>query len=386
MRIHSWLNTAGSLLKEYGGDLPFSIYLKQYFAAHKKHGSKDRKQIANLCYSSLRLGKAFQDTDPEKRMLIGQYLTNDIETDATELFPKEWKQSLSAPAGEKLAVLRRVQEWQMIFPLQGELSKEIDRELFTLSHLVQPNLFLRIRPHFKTIVHDKLKEADIDFKEISDDAFALNNTTKVDQYINLDEEAVVQDYNSQQVIRLLPTDVYKHQKVNAWDCCAASGGKSLLLYDNLNNVILTVSDVRESILHNLRNRFKRAGIEHYHSYMVDLSESKPSIINEPFDLVVCDAPCSGSGTWGRSPEQLLYFDSEKIGHYTELQKKISLNAARAIKKGGYFLYITCSVFDKENEEIVQFINENNELTLVSMEYFKGYTMRADTLFAALFTL
>jgi 16S rRNA (cytosine967-C5)-methyltransferase len=70
----------------------------------------------------------------------------------------------------------------------------------------------------------------------------------------------------------------------------------------------------------------------------------------------------------------------------QLQKSIALNAAKALKKNGYFIYITCSVFRKENEHVVSFLSENSSLALVEKRYFKGYDKKADTLFVALFRL
>ena len=61
------------------------------------------------------------------------------------------------------------------------------------------------------------------------------------------------------------------------------------------------------------------------------------------------------------------------------------NVSRALKKDGHFLYITCSVFGKENEEVVEFIESNLHLQLQSMQYLKGYDKKADTLFVALFS-
>lgn len=55
-----------------------------------------------------------------------------------------------------------------------------------------------------------------------------------------------------------------------------------------------------------------------------------------------------------------------------------------VKKGGYLLYITCSVFEKENEAITQFIQSNNNVVLIEQKVIKGYTDKADTMFAALF--
>ena len=55
-----------------------------------------------------------------------------------------------------------------------------------------------------------------------------------------------------------------------------------------------------------------------------------------------------------------------------------------LRTGGILLYITCSVFKKENEENVAYILQNFQLNLLQMEYLKGYEIQADTLFVALF--
>lgn len=156
-----------------------------------------------------------------------------------------------------------------------------------------------------------------------------------------------------------------------------------MLYDINNRIDLTVSDIRESILANLRKRFSEAGIKNYKSFVADLSRPIPAIPNSPFDLIVADVPCSGSGTWGRTPEQLFYFNEVKINDYAALQQRIVANVLPHLKRGGYFLYITCSVFKKENEEMVSSLQENFQLELTRMEILKGYDKKADTMFAAL---
>jgi 16S rRNA (cytosine967-C5)-methyltransferase len=210
------------------------------------------------------------------------------------------------------------------------------------------------------------------------------NSSKIDTVIALDKEAVIQDYSSQrirellQLIQTVPTN-----KLKIWDCCAASGGKSILAQDVLSNIELTVSDIRESILANLRKRFAAAGITAYKSLVMDLSLPVSIFKSPTFDCIICDAPCTGSGTWSRTPEQLFYFTPMEIKEYSELQNKIAMNTLQSLKPGGYFLYITCSVFKQENEEVVKALLANTSLQLIKQELFIGYTKKADCMFAAL---
>jgi 16S rRNA (cytosine967-C5)-methyltransferase len=193
----------------------------------------------------------------------------------------------------------------------------------------------------------------------------------------------VQDLNSQRAGELLSSPSYQ-PLTKVWDCCAASGGKSIMAYDIIANIQLTVSDIRPSIIHNLKARFEQADIKNYISFVADLTQPTSNIPNSPFDLLICDAPCSGSGTWGRTPEQLYFFREEEIARYSNLQKEILTNVIQFIKPGGHVLYITCSVFKKENEEVVEYLKKQFQLTLLKMELLKGYDKKADTLFAALF--
>jgi 16S rRNA (cytosine967-C5)-methyltransferase len=173
--------------------------------------------------------------------------------------------------------------------------------------------------------------------------------------------------------------------VKTWDCCAASGGKSILAYDLLGGQLdLSVSDIRENILQNLAKRFERAGIHNYRSFVADLSKGDLEPPVQKNQLIICDAPCTGSGTWSRTPEQLFFFKKETIDAYAEKQQKIVRQAITKLQKGGMFIYITCSVFKKENEDIVGFIKEKFHLQLLQMELLKGYDQKADSMFYAVF--
>ena len=383
MRRYAYLQSAQSILMQYDGVVPFAAWLKNFFKQHKKFGSRDRKLVADLCFCYFRLGSASKSMSIEEALLHGQFLCHGNSSFITELKP-EWVTEHDLTAEKKLIWLGL--DESSLFPFLSAVSSEIDRKGFAISHLTQPDLFLRIRRNKRNAVIKKLESAKISYS-MEDDTVRLANNTKIDDVLLLDEEVVVQDKNSQKVLDALQsfsTDT-EHHSFTAWDCCAASGGKSILLHDLFPAVQLSVSDIRESILHNLRNRFKRAGIQQYESFVTDVS-SVQFHSKKKYDVILCDAPCSGSGTWGRTPEQLTYFKQEKIDHYAKLQKQIAVNASKSLKEGGLFVYITCSVYKKENEEVVDFLQQHTTLTLVSQEYKKGYSEKADTLFTALFRL
>jgi len=100
-------------------------------------------------------------------------------------------------------------------------------------------------------------------------------------------------------------------------------------------------------------------------------------------MVLADVPCSGSGTWGRTPEQLAFFNQAQLNKYTQLQNKIVHNLIPTVAIGGYLLYATCSIYKAENENRIEAIMATGQFKLIEQAYYKGYTHKADTLFGAL---
>jgi 16S rRNA (cytosine967-C5)-methyltransferase len=274
---------------------------------------------------------------------------------------------------------------QQIIANSEIISEKIDKIKYTNAQFKQPDLYLRIRPGRKNNVIDLLTRSGIAFELLEFDTLRIQNGVSVENVLNLNKDVVVQDLNSQRVFDFLVKEMNSQKIENVWDCCAASGGKSLLLYDLLNKKIkLTVSDIRENILTNLQLRFKDAGINIQKKFVQDLSNKSGLLLNEKFSIIICDVPCTGSGTWARTPEQQYSFDKSTLDEYVKKQQKIVTNVLPHLEKDGWMIYITCSVFWVENEGMVDFIENNFSCQLLEMKYLTGYQNNADTMFVAYF--
>ncbi len=388
---HQYLLSAKQIMHHFDGSMPLAAFLKKHFSENKKYGSKDRKNIAHLCYALCRIGNAGKNLSVEERFKIALFLVNEEVDGWDKLYDENWLGAWTKKLEPKLDFLKILYPYfdtKDIFPDINLVSTRINPVEFSISHLIQPDVFLRLRPGKYDAVRKQIKTADIPFTTISETCFALPNSVKIDTVVSIDRDVIVQDKSSQRIAELLSkVETDKTKAIQLWDCCAASGGKTILARDFFGVMDMTVSDIRSSILHNLKARFERAGIKHFQSLTTDLSKPHPQKPAGKFDLILADVPCSGSGTWGRTPEQLSLFQENKIQEYTALQKSIVANIIPSLSPKGYLLYSTCSVFKAENEDQRDLIlSSYPTLKLVEEKYLIGFDDKADTMYAALFRL
>lgn len=382
MKAINQLKTFLRILDEYPAETPLGKFLPGFYRQNKQMGSNDRKVAGRLVYNYFRLGRALSDLPADERVVVAEFLCNTQVNSFLQHFKPDWAACVGFDIEEKINIVKKTYpafDIKDVFPWINEVSEGIDREALLRSFFVQPDLFIRVNPNFDHLIRADLSNASIAFKDEGNGCLALPNGTKLETVITNPNWYVVQDRSSQRTAQY-----FKPQKWEAWwDACAASGGKSLLLHGLEPTVKLVVSDIRESILANLDERFRSAGLLKYQKKQLDLTGNvDQELYNYAFDGIILDAPCSGSGTWGRTPEMIAQFDTHKIEFFQRLQKTIAANVIKYLKPGQPLIYITCSAFKAENEDVVKYLVEEKGLKLEEMQVLKGYEHKADTMFVA----
>lgn len=271
-----------------------------------------------------------------------------------------------------------------------QVSPKLNAAAIKKSLLIQPLVWLRALPKDAKGLEMALQKANVDYQR-EESLFSLENGNILNDGKFKNWKFEIQDKSSQETIRVVAPML--NDKLKVWDCCCGAGGKSLALMAINHQINLHVSDSRQNIMESFHARLKRYGYA-YSSATINVKSigetltlmnrsGTPSHIKPGFfDLVVADVPCSGSGTWARNPEHIL--QSINLENYIELQKSILHSIVPFVKKGGHVLYITCSIFGAENEELINhFTQEEPSFNIAASAYIDGCEERADTLFYTL---
>ncbi|PZO65507.1 MAG: SAM-dependent methyltransferase [Paracoccus denitrificans] len=137
------------------------------------------------------------------------------------------------------------------------------------------------------------------------------------------------------------------------DFCAGGGGKSLALAAG--GASVDAFDADAGRMADLPARVKRAGVK----------VRRLNSVNGTYDLVVVDAPCSGSGTWRRTPDAKWRLKPEDLDRLVALQAEILDRASAHVTPGGALAYMTCSMIDAENgEQIERFLSRHPHFNLL----------------------
>jgi 16S rRNA (cytosine967-C5)-methyltransferase len=137
-----------------------------------------------------------------------------------------------------------------------------------------------------------------------------------------------------------------------WDCCAAPGGKTLILARRLGTADVVASDVSVKRLAQTEARLRRyAYAERVRFAVADAADARA--VEGSFDLILCDVPCSGTGTLAGNPEIRHRLKVEELARQAERQTAILGGALKRLAPGGRLVYSTCSLEPEECEQVVK---------------------------------
>lgn len=136
------------------------------------------------------------------------------------------------------------------------------------------------------------------------------------------------------------------------DFCAGGGGKTLILaamMKNKGNIVAMDNDARR--LEKGRPRYKKAGVHNVELRCLSEEQNRKWLRRQKgaMDVVLVDAPCSSSGTWRRNPDLRWKWYGPALEEIMTMQSEILDRVADKVKPGGRLVYATCSLFPEENE-------------------------------------
>jgi 16S rRNA (cytosine967-C5)-methyltransferase len=315
-------------------------------------GSKDRVAVRDHVYHVLRNKRQcawLSGGDDARRLMIGAVVAQGLtpstiftgEGHAPALLTQSEARSVEGPYDDNFRACE-LPDW-LIAKLQTQMGDAFWSEIGMLGW--QAGVFLRVNLR-KTSVAEAvslLRKEGIETEPwktslaglvVKDGARKIRHSRT---YLNGLVE--LQDGASQAAMETLPL----HDGMRVLDYCAGGGGKTLALAGRVGAQFFA-HDANPDRMRDLPARAGRAGVR------VLSLETRELAKQRPFDLVLCDVPCSGSGTWRRDPDAKWRFTPDMLATLNHTQDAILDAAAPLVGDAGMLAYATCSLLAEENDD------------------------------------
>ncbi len=259
---------------------------------------------------------------------------------------------------ERISKTTSMPEW-----IVEELAKNNDMEKVTeicKNSNIRPKMTIRINKikTTKDELKKKLQEKNIECIETNYEDFLIFRKLKNVENLKEFSEGLftIQDISAGQTAKLL--DPKPGECV--LDACAAPGGKTTYIAEIMENTgKVEAWDIYEHRTKLIEQNAKRLGINIIQTKINDASKYDEKL-NEKFDKILLDVPCLGIGVIKRKPDIKWQRKPEDVEAITKIQKEILNNCSKYLKNGGTIVYSTCSIFKKENEDVIYEFLQNNK--------------------------
>ena len=341
--------------------LPADNLINDYMRQRKYIGSKDRRFITEKVWDILRHRRRLEfdagSDDVRKLMIVA------LKDDDLDLIFTGDDYALAPLSKQEKSWLRTLKDNSYPLDVEAECPKWLfDKieNLDLLKSLNQPaTADFRINVDSRENLIRSLQKEGLFFAPTPYSPIGLRSTERV----NLnncsayhDGDFDIQDEASQLAVLL----AQPQPNLKIIDYCAGAGGKSLTMaYLMKNQGRIFVYDINPHRLEALKSRAARLNARTF--------DFLSSLVDTDFDLFVVDAPCSGSGTWRRSPDAKFRLTPETLSQLSQTQTQILETAYTHTKKGGKIAYFTCSILKDENDDVINaFLSRHDDVKLIDL--------------------
>ncbi len=377
MRLGGRLQAAIEVLDDIEkNNRPASDALKDWGASHRFAGAGDRAVIANIVYDALRrkLSYSWRMQDNSAYHLAYGALLSESQSGTDELMAliatdkfapsplsqaslDHWQVSDLKKAPEHIQA--DVPLW-CVDLLRNTFGEDWVAQCAALADRPPLDLRVNLLKADTAKVLDALAETGAAIAPFLNDAVRIPPIEAFGRHPNLQNgEAFlngwfeVQDLGSQIAAKFAAPQ----RADQVLDYCAGAGGKTLAMAAAMHNSgQIHAYDAERSRLSPMNERLQRAGVRNTQSYG---TIEELDALKERMDLVLTDAPCTGSGTWRRRPDAKWRLTEQQLEKREDDQRSVLDAAKQYVKIGGRLVYVTCSLFDSENQrQIERFLSEN----------------------------
>lgn len=267
---------------------------------------------------------------------------------------------------ERISKITSTPEWIVDELLKEKNEKEVEE--ICKSFNIKPKTSIRVNrlKITKTELKEKLKERNINCQDGKLNDFLTIDGLKDIENLDLFKEGyfTVQDESAGMASIVL--NPLENEFV--LDACSAPGGKTTYLAEIMNNKGKIIAwDIYEHRLNLIKQNYKRLGIDIIETNLNDATIYKEEYF-EKFDKILLDVLCLGTGVIRRKPDIKWQRKKENINEITKIQMQILETCSKYLKKGGELVYSTCSIFEEENQNIIDsFLNKNPEYKISRYE-------------------
>lgn len=345
----------------WGKAAPADQQLGAWLRRHPSLGARDRRWLSDRVYDVLRHGRAYEsfleeggraDADGQASavrdrlpglMRLSEALRTSAEPEPEAAAYRQWLEQ--QPPAVRFSLPDWL--WEGLAATHGEQAEALAATLLLPAAIEIRSNLLKGKA---TALQKKLAEAGVAAETVPEAPAALRVTgrpalTRLPLFENGWFE--LQDAGSQAIAECGAA----RRGERVIDFCAGAGGKTLALAARMRNQGQVLAfDTDEARLSRLGPRLKRAGVDIVTQMRLkDSTDARLARYQGWADLVLVDAPCSGSGTLRRHPDLKWRLQPQEVAHYRQLQRQIMAAAARLLRPGGRLVYATCSLLADENE-------------------------------------